>query len=178
VLEEFWKHADRNKHEPLMLRGGKVYSGMNLVPLANHVKELVDLTGARRLLQYGSGLGYQYRRAQVHRSWKMADPPYMFEPNVLRYSHRPNRKFDGLIIVDVLEHVPEEHVQTVLADAMSFLDTACESFAFIAVKVTLARESLENEKGDAHLTARLPGWWAELITQYRRPGLRLRSVYT
>lgn len=179
VLEQFWKHGSRNLNEPLMLRGGKYFSGVNVVKHAHHVKELIDITGARDILHYGCGCGYQYlrsRKVEIHKSWKLINPPYRYEPYMLKYSHRPTRKFNGLIVVDVFEHLRESDVQTVLADAMSFLDSAQECFAFFVIQVTLARESSENK--NAHLTMKMPGWWAERISQFRRPGLRMRTVYT
>ena len=44
----------------------------------------------------------------------------LYDPGVEEFSTRPSTNFDGVISTDVLEHIPEEDIDWVLAERFSF----------------------------------------------------------
>jgi hypothetical protein len=92
--------------------------GKSLPPQAGHIKRLVDLTGAKTILDYGSGKGGQYLPmprqddgGTVHlgiAAWWGAEVR-CYNPGYAKFAELPAGRFDGVISTDVLERCPEEH---------------------------------------------------------------------
>lgn len=77
------------------------------------IKRLIEETGAVSLLDYGCGKGYQYLGGRrVHERWGGL-LPHCYDPGVLGLHEKPERKFDGVISCDVMEHVPEHLIPQV-----------------------------------------------------------------
>ena len=49
-----------------------------------------------RLLDYGSGKGYQYLLARIHENWG-GHLPICYDPGVIQLATRPPGRFDGII---------------------------------------------------------------------------------
>lgn len=158
-------HRDGEVH--LGIPPDQTFPGKSLPPQAGHIKRLIDLTGAKTVLDYGSGKGQQYQPlpftdpgGAVHlgiRAWwgvavRCYDPGY--EP----YAALPEGTFEGVISTDVLEHCPEEDLPWIVAE---LFDRATR-FVFANVACFPARKRLPNGQ-NAHCTVRPLKWWRKLI---------------
>lgn len=149
----------------------KKFSGYSITQHVEVVARLVKQTGAARLLDYGSGKGYQYIEKRCHEAWGGL-LPYCYDVGVRQLSKRPDGKFDGVLCCDVMEHIAEHDVSAVLADVFSF----AESFVFFCISCRKANKSFEDGT-NMHMTVRPPEWWAEQLAQHQRPGLIVEVVY-
>ena len=62
-------------------------------------------SGAKTLLDYGAGQGWQYTEECYHVLWNIM--PTLYDPAVAAFHVKPSQRFDGVICTDVLEHIPE-----------------------------------------------------------------------
>lgn len=92
---------------------------------------------------------------------------YCYDPAVRRYSTKPTpgTQFDLVAIPDVLEHVPEEGLESVIADAASFLKK--DGLLVATIGGLPARCHFANEDGsigeNLHCTLKPLVWWIDLF---------------
>ena len=167
-------HGERFRGIPAM----KTFDGRSLRKETGRIKNLIALTGARTILDYGSGKGQQYDpgplKVKGEGEWEGVidywgvDEVICFDPAYLPYSELPTGTFDGVISTDVLEHCPEEDVPWIVEEMFSFAD----KFLFATVACYPANKRLPNGE-NAHCTIRPVAWWQELFARSaaRRPGV-------
>lgn len=156
----------------------ETFDGRSLAPQAPRIKRLINQTGARRILDYGSGKGVQYdpRRFVVEGDGEWdgvldywgVDEVVCFDPAYPPYSRVPQGSFDGVIATDVLEHCPEEDVDWIVGEMFSF----ATRFVYATVACYPARKRLPNGE-NTHCTIRPPQWWEMRFRQAAaaRPGV-------
>lgn len=137
----------------------KWFSGQIDIENADAIAELVSLTGAKRLLDFGSGKGYQYLVDRVHERWG-GILPYCYDPGVWQLRMRPDGLFDGVICTDVLEHIAEPDIPGVLQEIRD--NIAPGGFAYLNVFCNLAGKTFTDGR-NVHLTVKPPSWWDAII---------------
>ena len=125
------------------------------------IADLIEETGARNLLDYGCGKGFQYAENMIHFEWGIM--PTLYDPAVPGIDKKPDRKFDGVICSDVAEHIPEQELDDFLADVFSF----AEKFVFFSICCRPAKKLLPDGR-NCHLTVRDQEWWRERIQPQER----------
>ncbi|BCH33142.1 hypothetical protein MesoLjLc_50720 [Mesorhizobium sp. L-8-10] len=158
----------------------KLFAGNSIKNHVEAIAELVKECRPTRLLDYGSGKGYQYLARRAHEAWGGL-LPYCYDVGVRQLSEKPEGLFDGVISTDVLEHIDEPDVDGILDDIFSsvLVRPECDlgkSFVFLAIACRPSKKLLPDGR-DAHLTVRPPEWWAGKLTKFERPGLIIRAVY-
>ncbi|MCC7484464.1 MAG: hypothetical protein IT529_05700 [Burkholderiales bacterium] len=156
----------------------KTLTGLSLPPQAGRIKRLIEATGARTVLDYGSGKGLQYRLADFRdaegRRWPGivdywgVDYVGCYDPGFAPFSRIPTETFDGVISTDVLEHCPEEDMPWILGEIFGF----ARRFVFANVACYPATKRLANGE-NAHCTIRPGAWWRGLFeaTAAAHPGI-------
>lgn len=94
-----------------------------------------------------------------------------YDPAIPQYSQKPQGVFDLLVNVDVLEHVPEEELEPIIAEMAAFAKNA------IIVIDTGPAVLILPDGRNAHVTQRDQDWWAAMLGQhfpYLEP-IRVRS---
>jgi hypothetical protein len=170
LLEQYQSlHLNGEPH--LGLSPERTYPGRSLPAQAPHIKRLIELTGARSILDYGSGKGHQYRpwRMQdtasgisypdVKSFWGVAEIA-CYDPAYPPFIELPRRKFDGVVCTDVLEHCPEEDIPWILAELFGF----AEKFVYGNVACFPARQRLPSG-ANAHCTIKSARWWEEALAR-------------
>ncbi len=146
----------------------QTFPGASLPPHIGHIKKLIEATGARTILDYGSGKGLQYRPQKIvvdgrhvadgiAEYWDV-DEVRCFDPGYAPFHELPQERFDGVISTDVLEHCPEEDLPWILDEIFGF----ARRFVYLNVACFPAQKTLPNGE-NAHATVRPPEWWRELI---------------
>ena len=149
----------------------ELFSGIQFLrKFPKHVKRISEEKGrAVTLLDYGCGKGYMPWRpyeSYTHGLWghlpTQIQSIYLYDPCWPPFATKPPQgwQFDVVGCADVMEHIPEEDVDTVLADIASF----CKEDGVIlfsisgnpAVKAFTDGENL-------HCTIRSMDWWKERI---------------
>ncbi len=148
----------------------KAFAGYSVKNYLEQIAQLVAISGATSLLDYGSGKGYQYLARRYHEAWGGV-LPHCYDVGVRQLAERPTGKFHGVICTDVLEHIAEPDVDQVLADIFGF----AEKFVFLAIACRKAKKTLPDGR-NVHLTIREPAWWDAKIARYQRAELFLIGV--
>lgn len=110
----------------------KAFSGDQLPKYIPQIKQLIDKTGAKSVLDYGAGKGSHYGKLElkdqtgktVARSLKEywnVQSITLYDPSVPAYNELPGKKHDGLISTDVLEHIPRADAPWVVEECSPWL---------------------------------------------------------
>ncbi|MBI2383225.1 MAG: class I SAM-dependent methyltransferase [Gammaproteobacteria bacterium] len=145
------------------------FPGTSLISQAPSIKRMIDLTGARSILDYGSGKGMQYRPGTVRdestgREWPSIQEYWgverivCYDPCYPPFSQLPVGRFDGVICTDVLEHCPELDIPWIVDEIFHF----ASQFVFANVACYPAKKRLPSGE-NAHCTIRPQQWWKELF---------------
>lgn len=154
----------------------KRFPGYTLKRYAGDVAELVMETGGR-LLDYGSGKGFQYLKLRVHEQWG-GILPYCYDVGLPHLAERPEGVFDGVICTDVLEHIEEADVPAILDDILGFADPS-GSFVFLTASCRPAKRKKLSDGRNVHVTVKPPDWWEAQISlaMLRHPGRIVRACF-
>lgn len=115
----------------------------------------VAASGARRLIDFGCGKG-----AAVTRLRQLGLEVEGHDPFVEEFARVPEGRFDLLFSFDVLEHVPLQQMDEVLAECARLADTA-----ILIPHLGLASTTLPNGE-NAHCTILPPAGWVEVIGRH------------
>lgn len=142
----------------------KRFPGYTLKRYAADVAQLVDIVQPRAILDYGCGKGYQYLKRRVHEQWGGV-LPYCYDIGVPALSEKPDRKFDGVISTDVLEHIEGRDIPAFLDDALGFLADDHKAFAFLSAGCRPAKRKRLPDGRNVHVTVKPPEWWRVKIRE-------------
>lgn len=132
------------------------FQGLSLLPHVKRIAQLVEEYKPDSLLDYGCGKGQQYFVKRAHDAWGIM--PRLYDPAVSDIRAKPQGVYGGVICTDVLEHVPEEHVESTLAEIFDF----ASDFIFLSICTRAAKKTLPDGR-NVHLTIRPAAWWMEKI---------------
>lgn len=137
------------------------------------IRVLVAATGAKTLLDFGSGTGVQYDKYKRHELFGIqAANITCYDPGIPGFSTKPEEDFDCVISTDVLEHIPEDE----LPEALEYIFDRATKFVYLAIFCGLAIKTLP-DGSNAHCTIKPPSWWKALITTYNKKNIPLYCDY-
>lgn len=148
----------------------KAFSGYSIKDHVEAIAVLVMRNGAGRLLDYGSGKGYQYLSRRVHDAWGGL-LPHCYDPGVVQLREKPEGTFDGIICTDVMEHIEEADVDAVLADIFGYARD--RAFVYFCIACRPAKRKRLPDGRDVHVTVKPPQWWNEKLDKFRREQLQI-----
>jgi len=128
----------------------QTFSGISLLPHIQDIKRLVRIAGAGSILDYGCGMGMQYRQRNIDRDGEQwdsvqdywgVDYVHCYNPCYKPFSELPVGKHDGVISTDVLEHCPEDDVPWILGEMFGY----ARKFVFATIACYPARKHLPSE---------------------------------
>lgn len=171
----------RLMHEQGAQQQGKspkdTFHGRSLHKHIEPIARLVRETGARSILDFGSGKAQLYQpdpetgaesRFKTMPQWPGVKVT-CYDPGYAPHSGPYEATYDGVITTDVLEHIPEEDIAWVLDELFSH----ASHFVYAVAACYPAKKTLPN--GDnAHCTVQSPSWWrGQLEMAARRyPGIK------
>lgn len=110
-----------------------------------------------RLLDYGSGKGFQYLTKRIHEQWGGV-LPYCYDLGVFHLAARPTGRFDGIICTDVMEHLEEEDIQDVFSDLVAYIGDRRPAFVYMNICCRPAWKKF-SDGTNLHKTIQPPDWW-------------------
>ena len=161
-------HAEGEKF--LGIPPEKTFPGQSLLPQGgthqgnDYALWRKNFTRLRRRERYAVSAHANYRRG--HRRVAKypdvlgVDEIYCYDPAYTPFNQLPNKKFDGVISTDVLEHCPEEDIPWILDEIFGY----ATRFVFANVACYPAKKRLPNGE-NAHCTIREPEWWQRLLSE-------------
>lgn len=154
------------------------FSGVSIYAYCDEIEELVKTSGAKTLLDYGSGKGRQYVEGRIHELWG-GIMPTLYDPAVAGIDTPPDGQFDGVFCIDVLEHIPEDELDATLGEINGY----ARKWAFFSICCEPAKKCLPDGR-NVHVTLRPEGWWnkriidafggatVEIHIRFERPGVK------
>ena len=146
----------------------KLYIGASLLSQLPTIRGLVRKSGARTLLDYGSGKGYYYtatsiplpngETASTISQYLGVDRIRCYDPAVAQHATLPDESFDAVISTDALEHCPVEDVPWIVDEMFS----RANRMVFANVASYSAAKTLPNGE-NAHATQQPAAWWDDLL---------------
>jgi len=168
LLEQYRKMHEQGE-KLLGIPPESTFTGLSLLPQVVRIKNLIDLTTAETLLDYGSGKGVQYERHYIDTEEKHFDSVLdywdieemtCYDPGFSPFSGLPTQNFDGVISTDVLEHCPVDDLPWIIDEIFCY----AEKFVFANIASYPAKKSLPNGE-NAHCTQQGKEWWEDLINK-------------
>lgn len=137
------------------------FSGRSTFTHKDRIAKLIQLTNSYSILDYGSGKGKQYTIDQYDLYWGVEVDCY--DPGVDIYRVLPDKQYDGVICVYVMEHVPEEEVDEVLEKIFS----RARNFVYLAIDFREGKKSF-SDGSKIHVCLKSQEWWDEKIREHNR----------
>lgn len=141
-----------------------IYLGYSLARHIRPIKKLVSLTNSKTLLDYGSGKGELYQ-IQIENQPSFievlnVESVTCYDPAYPKFAKLPQGTFDGVVCIDVLEHIPEEDIEWVIDELFSY----ATKFVYINVASVEAVKKLPDNT-NAHCTVKSPLWWKDKVKE-------------
>jgi len=142
------------------------YNGRATFFFADFIQTVINKNNCKTMLDYGSGKGDFYFNERKF-SNKIYPPlkdfwniqPTLYDPGIDKLCKPVNQKFDIIISIDVLEHIPLQDLNWVINEILSF----SRNIVFINVACYPADIILEDGR-NAHISLFPPMWWYGFIT--------------
>lgn len=124
--------------------------------LAPFILPFAREAGPKRILDYGCG------KSQVCRvlAAELGAEPVLYDPAIPALAVKPEGQVDLAINNDVLEHIPEDQLDDVLAEIRSYTPRVVFTIS------TVLADAILQDGANAHCTVRPPEWWAERLTRH------------
>lgn len=153
------------------ISAAQAFSGGSLKRQMPLIRALIRATGARSILDYGAGKGGAYKTrdfklkgetvSSVQDYWGV-ERVVCYDPGYGPYASLPEGRFDGVVCVDVLEHLPEQDLPWVLEEQFRY----AQKFVFGNIASYPAEKTLPNGE-NAHCTIQPLEWWRDTIIAAR-----------
>ena len=146
------------------------FDGKSLKFFFNPIKQVIDLTKSNSIIDFGCGKAkYYFEEITINNKsykrianyWNINDV-YLYDPGVKDFSKYPTRKADGVVCIDVVEHIPE-------IDAISFINeifSLANKFVFIVIACYPANKTLPDGR-NVHLCIKSASDWKKIINDIR-----------
>ena len=142
------------------------FDGKSLKFFFQPIKQVIDLTKSKSVIDFGCGKAkYYFEEIVINNNsyknitnfWNINDT-FLYDPGVENFSKYPSRKADGVICVDVVEHIPED-------DAINFIKELfklANKFVFIVIACYPAIKTLPDGR-NVHLCLKSANDWKKII---------------
>lgn len=151
------------------------FSGYSTKVSVSNIAALVEQIKPKRILDYGSGKGYQYLELRMHEKWG-GILPHCFDPGVKQLKRKPDGKFGGIICSDVMEHIERRDVNSTLRDIFSRAEE--RAFVYFRIGTSLAKyNKILSDGRNVHVTVMPEEWWNKQMEQFQREGLVIEIAF-
>lgn len=149
----------------------KKFDGHSTYEFKDMIYNIIKVTRSKTILDYGSGKGIQYTKQHLDLYWGVEAECY--EPYYEPYNKLPDKRFDGVICVEVLEHVPEERLEVLFTNIFS----RAEKFVFFTICMITGGTFFTTGE-NVHITIKSKEWWIEKINKYNVNKIPVDVVFT
>ena len=153
------------------LPGDSTFLGYSLTKWIIKIKEIIKINNANSLLDFGCGKGFLYNN-----KFKIGDTEFknlsdfwdienifLYDPGVDKFSTYPNKRFDGIICTDVIEHIPEKDVMNFIDELFKFSN----KFIFFVIATIPASKYFDDGK-NIHLCLKTQSDWNEIFLDLKK----------
>lgn len=135
-----------------------LYAGSSTTIHKQNIRQYLQITETKSILDYGCGKGIQYFKENIHTNYFFGIMPALYDPAVEQFSKMPTGKFDTVICTDVLEHIEEEDLSKVFKEIYS----KSNKFVYLGICNSPATSFLPDGR-NSHVTQKSLDWWKEKV---------------
>ncbi len=159
-------HNEGNSNTP----AEQMFDGKSLKMVFVAVKQVIEHTKSKSLIDFGCGKAKYYfnevfiennRYKNIYSYWGI-DDIFLYDPGFHKFKNYPPNKADGVLCVDVVEHIPEQDVVRFVEEIFSLAN----KFVFIVIACYKANKYLPDGR-NVHLSIKTPLEWKEIISKIR-----------
>ena len=152
------------------LPGFSTFLGYSLTKWIIKIQNILKKNNCNSLLDFGCGKAFLYKNKfrlgdkefnNLYDFWNVQDI-YLYDPGVEEYCIYPNKKYDGIICTDVVEHIPED-------DVINFIDELfklANKFIFVVIATKPASKHFE-DGSNIHLCLKTQDKWNEIFMGFK-----------
>lgn len=145
----------------------ETFDGRSLEPHVSAIAELLDVNGAKSLLDFGSGKGKLYTdnstSSDVRQKHLAAWPDVSvtcYDPGYAPYAGAIEGPFDAVISTDVVEHIPADDIPWLLDELFGHARVC----VYVVAACYLAKKMMP-DGSNAHCTIESPQWWDQQMRE-------------
>lgn len=145
------------------------FNGFFCLKYKEEIKSLIEQTSSLSILDYGCGKGYQYSQKNLHKYWNVTVECYdkYFE----EHSFLSGKTHDGVICVEVLEHVPESEINEVLKNIFE----RSSKFVFLSIATKPAKKCF-SDRTNVHILLKDQSWWRDKVYSFSK-GQEIKIIF-
>lgn len=155
------------------------YHGGSTREFAIIIKKIIQKNNIKNMLDYGCGKGFFYdnsfylKEEKIDSLRKLWDIEIdLYDPCYEKYSYlSENKKYDMVICIDVLEHVPKDDLDWILDKIFSL----SKKYIFLNVACYYANALLPNGS-NAHINVNDKDWWFKKILEFKKKYEELKII--
>lgn len=141
-------------------RKEKRFPGFSIGQYINDIAALVEQHKPNRLIDYGSGKGFQYLVRRYHEKWG-GMLPYCYDIGVRQLRDKPEGTFGGVLCTDMLEHIERQDLAAIIDELINY----AEPHGFMMLGIACRPSNKTAADGlNLHVTIEHPDWWVKLVT--------------
>tara|TARA_Y200000002_G_scaffold101777_1_gene82600 strand:+ start:647 stop:1234 length:588 start_codon:yes stop_codon:yes gene_type:complete len=164
------KYKDFHVNGTKKLSGSQTFLGYSLVKWVHKIREIIITSNSKTIIDYGCGKAFLYNSKisiadknyeNLQEYWGIEEV-FLYDPAVEKYSQQPQRKRDGIICTDVIEHIPEEDVLQFIEDIFKLAN----KFVFLVIATMPASKHFDNGK-NIHLCIKSEREWGNIFSKFK-----------
>ncbi len=146
------------------------FDGKSLKFFFQPIKQVINITKSKSIIDFGCGKAkYYFKEVSINQNcytniasyWNIIDL-CLYDPGVEKFSKYPTRRADGVICVDVVEHIPEDDVINFIEELFKLAN----KFVFIVIACYPAKKKLPDGR-NVHLCIKSPEDWKKIIADIK-----------
>ena len=146
------------------------FDGKSLKFFFRPIKQIINSTKSNSIIDFGCGKAkYYFENVKIENVtynniadfWKV-QKYFLYDPGVKNFSKYPTKKADGLICIDVVEHIPEQDVINFIEE----LFRLANKFIFVVIACYPAKKKLPDGR-NVHLSIKTIDDWKKIILEIK-----------
>ena len=151
--------------------GDSTFLGYSLTKWIIKIKEIIKINNANSLLDFGCGKGFLYNNKfkigdnefkNLSDFWDIENI-FLYDPGVDKFSTYPNKRFDGIICTDVIEHIPEKDIMNFIDELFKFSN----KFIFFVI-ATIPASKYFDDGENIHLCLKTQSDWNKIFLDLKK----------
>lgn len=136
-----------------------IFRGYSLKFYIPEITTLIRDGHLKSALDYGCGKAELHERHRLQELWRL-DVLDKYDPGVVEWCEPPSRSYDLVFCTDVMEHIEESDIDSVLRHIHSMT----RKVAFFSISTRLASKLLPDGT-NAHKTVKPEKWWRVKLSE-------------